>query len=410
MHKESQLVNKNQLHLQFKMNKKISMPTTELNNLLQKIDKGITDNNFVKITLSKKDNKSSDLNNIYIRLVNIKEVENLSFQYRYQTKDEVKNHSIKDGIELLGQLIGTDFLNARLFTTEEDTSIEYSRKRVARTRTFPPSIKTLPKKEHNKQKKRWIEPDAPYLLQLGISNSKGEVIKNRQAKYKQINKYIEIIDSLIQHTELPETVQIVDMGSGKGYLTFALYDYLTNTLKRKTTLTGVELRPNLVADCNKIAQAVGFDGLKFEAGDIHHYDNDKIDMLIALHACDIATDIAIAKGIQANAKLVICAPCCHKQIRQQMNCQTELKHVLKHGILEERQAEMLTDGIRALTLEGFGYKSKVFEFISSEHTAKNLMIVGTQTNEPDASAFDKIAALKTQFGIDYHYIEKLLPR
>jgi len=156
------------------------MPTVELNDFLQKIDKSIFDNFFVKITLSKKDKKSSDLNNIYIRLINIKSIENLSFQYRYQTKDEVKNYSIKEGIELLGQLIGTNFLNARLFTTKEDVSIEYSRKRVPRSRTFPPSIKTLPKREHNKQKKRWIEPDAPYLQQLGISNSKGQVIKNRR--------------------------------------------------------------------------------------------------------------------------------------------------------------------------------------------------------------------------------------
>ena len=386
------------------------MPKMKLNDFLHKTDKAISTNIFVKITLSKKDKKSSDLNNIYIRLINIKNIENLSFQYRYSTKDEVKNYSIKEGIEQLSQLIGTNFLNARLFTIEEDTTIEYSRKRVPHIKTFPPTTKSLPKREHNKQKKRWIEPNAPYLQQLGISNSKGQVIKNRQAKYKQINKYIEIIDSLIQQTELPETVQIVDMGSGKGYLTFALYDYLTNTLKRKTTLTGIELRPKLVEECNKIAQSVGFDGLKFEAGDIHHYDNDKIDMLIALHACDIATDIAIAKGIQANAKLVICAPCCHKQIRQQMNCQTELQHILKHGILEERQAEMVTDGIRALTLEGFGYKSKVFEFISSEHTAKNLMIVGTKTDKPNTTAFEKIEALKTQFGIEYHYIEKLLKR
>ena len=126
----------------------------ELSNFLHKTDKAISDNIFVKITLSKKDKKSSDLNNIYIRLINIKNIENLSFQYRYQTKDEVKNYSIKEGIALLGQLIGTDFLNGRLFTTQEDTSIEYSRKRIARTRIFPPTTKILPKKEHNKKKKR----------------------------------------------------------------------------------------------------------------------------------------------------------------------------------------------------------------------------------------------------------------
>jgi 2-polyprenyl-3-methyl-5-hydroxy-6-metoxy-1,4-benzoquinol methylase len=385
------------------------MPKMELIKFLHKTEKAISRNIFAKITISKKNNKASDLNNIYIRLIAVKGIENLSFQYRHQTKDIVKNYSIEAGIEMLQQIIGTDFLNARLFTTEEDIVIEYSKKRIARTKTYPPTAPTLPQRQHNKEKKRWISSDAPYLQLLGITNSSGQIIKDRQDKFKQINKYIEIIDNLIQQIELPKTIQIVDMGCGKGYLTFALYDYLTNNLDISATVTGIELRQNLVDDCNKIAKTVGFDGLNFEAGDIHHYDNNKIDILIALHACDIATDIAIAKGIQANAQLVVCAPCCHQQIRSQMNCQTDLKHILKHGILEERQAEMITDGIRALALEGFGYKSKVFEFISSEHTAKNLMIVGTKTKHRNSEAFHKIQNLKIQFGIDYHYIEKLLP-
>ena len=384
------------------------MPKTALDKFLHKTEEAIQSDFFVKITLSKKDKKSSNLNNIYIRLIHIKNVENLSFQYRYTTKDIVKNFSIVDGINELKQIIGQDFLNARLFTIQEDIAIEYSRKRIPRLRNFPPTLTKEPTRTHNKQKKRFIAPTAPYLQPLGIANTKGQIIKNRQAKYKQINKYIEIIDGLVKNISLPKTIQIVDMGSGKGYLTFALYDYLNNALGLNVTLTGIELRKNLVDFCNKVANEVNFKNLQFIASDIHHYDNNKIDVLIALHACDIATDIAIAKGIKANAQLIVCAPCCHKQVRQQMNCQTELQHILKHGILEERQAEMVTDGIRALTMEGFGYKSKVFEFISSEHTAKNLMIVGTQTNQPDKSAFTKIEQLKEQFGIEYHYIEKLL--
>lgn len=377
-------------------------------NFTKYIQSSIDQQTFIKITLSKKNNKKSDLNNIYIRLVNIKDVMHMSFTYRYQTKDEVKNYLVHDGLHQIEVLMGHQFLNARLFTLMEDISLEYNRKRIPKLRVLKPSILELPNQEHNKRKHRFIAPSAPFLQKLGISNQKGQVIKNRQSKFKQINKYIEIIDSLLKNVDLPETVQIVDMGSGKGYLTFALYDYLVNTQQRKVQLTGIELRKDLVKFCNETAKQVGFEGLNFVASDIHDYDNDKIDILIALHACDIATDIAIAKGIQANAQLVICAPCCHKQIRQQMNCKTELQHILKHGILEERQAEMVTDGIRALTLEGHGYKSKVFEFISSEHTAKNLMIVGTRTHKKNENAFSQIQSLKNQFGIDYHYIEKLL--
>jgi len=377
-------------------------------NFTQFIQSSLDAQTFIKITLSKKNNKTSDLNNIYVRLVNIKKEKHLSFTYRHATKDVVKNFLVSDGLHQIEVLLGEQFLSARLFTLLEDISMDYNRKRVPRILKSNPSMSAQLDQNHNKQKKRFIAADAPFLQKLGISNQKGQVIKNRQSKFKQINKYIEIVDGLLKNVELTETVQIVDMGSGKGYLTFALYDYLVNTQNKKVELTGIELRKDLVDFCNKIADEVGFNGLNFVASDIHHYDNDKIDILIALHACDIATDIAIAKGIKADAQLVICAPCCHKQIRQQMNCQNELQHILKHGILEERQAEMITDGIRALTLEGHGYKSKVFEFISSEHTAKNLMIVGTNIKKPKSEAFKQIEALKQQFGIEYHYIEKLI--
>lgn len=375
---------------------------------LASIKQAITANTFIKITLSKKSNKKSDLNNLYIRWIEIKGEMHFSFTFRHTTKDVVKNFLLMDGLLQIEDFLGNTFLNGQLFTLENDIKIVYNKKRIPKILRSKPTLKELPALAHDKQKHRFIEPDAPFLQELGISNQKGEVFKNRQAKFKQINKYIEIIDGLLKNTTLPPTIQIVDMGSGKGYLTFALYDYLSRKLNLNVTLTGIELREELVIFCNKVAQKVGFKGLKFEAKDIHAYDNDKIDILIALHACDIATDIAIAKGIHAEAKLVICAPCCHKQIRQQMNCQTALSDILKHGILEERQAEMVTDGIRALILEGYGYKSKVFEFISSEHTAKNLMIVGTQTKAAEPTAFEKINAIKAEFGIEYHYLEQLM--
>jgi hypothetical protein len=374
---------------------------------LEHIQQAISDSTFVKITLSRKANKASDLNNVYVRLTVIREVLHLSFTFRHETKDIVKNFEIKEGISMLETLIEATFLNGRLFTTEADFSLEYNKKRIGRILKVKPTVTDAPTLQHDKQKNRLIAPNRPFLQELGISSSTGKVFKNRQSKFKQINKYIEIIDGLIKNVSFPDTIQIVDMGSGKGYLTFALYDYLVNTKQLNVTLTGIELRQNLVDFCNEVAQKVGFDGLSFVASDIHDYDNEKIDMLIALHACDIATDIAIGKGIKAKAQIVVCAPCCHKQIRKQMNPQNNLNPILKHGILEERQAEMITDGIRALTLEGFGYQSKVFEFISSEHTAKNLMIVGKRTDTPKPEAFDQIEAIKAQFGIEYHYIEQL---
>lgn len=373
----------------------------------QQIRNAVKEQVFVKITLSKKTNKGNELNNVYIRLIELKNELYLSFTYRYTTKDIVKNYNFDEAYAEIENLLEDTFLSGRLFTIQKDISIEYSRKRVPRIVRAKPSIKELPDLHHNKQKERFVDASAPFLRHLGITNASGQVLKKSQAKFKQINKYIEIMSGLLESQNLPSPLRIVDMGSGKGYLTFALYDYL----KRKgidIRLTGIELRQPLVNFCNETAQRVGFEHLQFKAQDIQTYDNNEIDILIALHACDIATDFAMAKGIQAKARLIVCAPCCHKQIRQQMNCESELQHILKHGILEERQAEMVTDGIRALMLEGYGYRSKVFEFISNEHTSKNLMIVGTHTGQVQSSAFDKIGRIKAQFGIEYHYLEKLL--
>lgn len=361
---------------------------------------------FVKLTLSKTRYRS-DLRNVYVRMIELKEAMNLSFTYHYETKDVVQNFSVAEGLERIQLHLLEDFKNAHLLLINKNIALEISKKGKIKI-IEKAATNEKPQRSHNKAKSRFVTADRPYLHHLGITSKDGKVLKNWQSKYKQIDKYIEIIDGLLKQTPLPETVNIVDMGSGKGYLTFALYDYLVNVLKLNVTLTGIELRQHLVDFCNDIAAQSNFKNLNFIAQDINDYPAEKIDILIALHACDIATDIALAKGMLSEAALIVAAPCCHKQVRKQMQKQNPLQAVLKHGILEERQAEMITDGIRALMLEGNGYASKVFEFVSSEHTNKNLMIVGTRTAKPEPSAFEQIADIKKQFGIEEHYLEKLM--
>ena len=250
----------------------------------------------------------------------------------------------------------------------------------------------------------------------GITNACGEVLANAQDKWRQINKYLEIIQNLLSESPLPNDPHIADMGSGKGYLTFALYDFLKNTQGLNPQITGIELRPKLVDLCNKTALESNFEGLRFEAQNISEYHPERLDMLIALHACDTATDLALAAGIHNKAKIIVAAPCCHKQIRKEMAAQNELAPVLRFGILEERQAEIVTDGIRALLLEAEGYQTKVFEFVSTEHTAKNVMITAISPQNARASAqelrrqkaLEQVLALKTGFGIKKHYLEGLL--
>lgn len=375
----------------------------------EKLDKSFNDDTFVKITLSKPAYKSDGLHNIYVRIATIKGERAFSFTYHYQTNDQVKNYSLEEAKGVFTELLNQKFKVAILFTLEEDFTTQFSKKGKVTTRSTFPSFKNKPPETHDKPKERRAEL-GKYLNLLGITDADGIVIPKMADKYKQINKYIEIIENLMKNADLSKTISIVDMGSGKGYLTFALYDYLANQRKREVTIKGIELREELVDFCNKTAKECGFEGLSFVRQTIQEYKPKKVDILIALHACDTATDDALAKAITANAQLVITAPCCHKQIRQQLKGKEQESPILKYGIFKERQYEMVTDTLRALILEKYQYNTKVFEFISNEHTRKNVMLIGQKsTKKADKEMLsEKINTLKKEYSIDSHYLEEIL--
>ena len=385
----------------------------KINNFITATEESFSNNFFISITLGNYKGAVKNLKNIYIKKTIIKAEEKLSFTYRYKTKDIVKNFSIKDGVEQIKLSLQDGFKFATLFTTDDDLILEYQKndnyllKRTAASKT------ELPYLSHDKIKNHLITAKRKtYLTELKITDANGNVFKATQDKYKQINHYIEILSSLLKELPEKDLLNVVDMGSGKGYLTFALYDYLTNVLNKKTKVTGVEFRKDLVNLCNNIASKSNFTNLFFEEGSIEKYENNAIDILIALHACDTATDDAIAKGIAANASLIVVAPCCHKQIRREIEKHkhtNDIDFITRHGIFLERQAEMVTDAIRAIVLEYFGYKTKVFEFITDAHTPKNIMIVGikTKTSTDKETILLKIKEAKSFFGIQQHYLEKV---
>lgn len=381
----------------------------EFEQLFQALQNGIKEDNFVKLTLSKPISKSFNLPNVYVRLVTIKEEQQLQFTYRYSTNDETKNYTIEDACNELEILLLEKFRAGTLFTLESDLLIMVSKKKKVSYRTTAPSFKNKLPEVHDKVKEKRVNLHSRYLQFLGITDQNHKVIPKMADKYRQINKYLEIIESLLVSLNTKKKLCIVDMGSGKGYLTFALYDYLVNLKGYKVDITGIELRENLVTYCNDIAEKCEFDGLSFVAQTIQEYDNSKIDVLIALHACDTATDDAIYKGLVANSELIVCAPCCHKQVRQQVKGVEQESPLLKYGIFKERQFEMITDTIRALILEKNNYNTKVFEFISNEHTRKNVMLVGSKSKkQKDVEKIDeKIADLKKAYQIQNHYLETL---
>ena len=390
------------------------MATSIIEQFKAEIKDALSNGSFIKISLGNYKGKEIALKNIYVRIISIKREDRLSFTYRYKTRDVVKNYTPQEGIELIVEQISLGFALTTLFTISMDLSLEVRNEEYFLKKKAP-TLKALSSTSHNKEKKRLLaaELGKNYLYELKITDAQGEVFKNAQDKYKQINQYVELLSPMLKDFSSDQIQHVADMGSGKGYLTFALYDYLHQVLHWDTKVVGVEYRKDLVDLCNHISNNSGFGDLNFVEGTIQDFEANSIDLLIALHACDTATDDAIFKGIKAGAKLIVVAPCCHKQIRKQITigkAQNELDFLLKYGIFMERQAEMVTDGIRALILEYFGYKTKVMEFVSDVHTPKNVLVVGVKQHDvaiDQEAILTKIKQTKAYFGIGYHHLERL---
>ena len=318
-----------------------------------------------------------DLKSLEIKKITIKGGDRFSITWRYKSRDIIKNYIQPEALALLRAGLEEAFRSARLSTTAFDLTFERNGDKI-RLKRSEVAGRDAPSTDHNRAKNHPLAAsDKPWLHALGITGKDGQVRNDAQDKFRQINKMVEIFAPLIQAIKA-DAPRIVDMGAGKGYLDFALYDYLANVAAQPAEIIGVEMRDGLVKDGNDIASASGFAGLSFVPGTILDYDATGADAVIALHACDTATDDAIFQGIKAGASLIAVAPCCHKQVRRQMEIgkpDANLDFLLRHGTFMEKQAEMVTDGLRALLLEASGYRTKVFEFVSDAHTPKNNLIV-----------------------------------
>lgn len=383
----------------------------------------IDSNTLQKLTLGKYRGADASLKNLFVRPTTLKDGPHLTFLWRHATRDVTKNHAPAAGLAEIERLIGADFLDAHLFTTAETAQLECQPDGTARLRVkrspapkaeSPPAAAAA----HDRTKVRLIAPDAPWLQALGVTNPRGQPREGMADKFRQIQKFAEVLSHLLAEcgwsawppmrspdapaTDLPAApearpLRIVDMGCGKAYLTFAIADLLGE----QAHVRGVEARTDLVELCNRVAREQSLASrLSFTAGSIADTPLDAVDVLIALHACDTATDDALAKGITAGARLLVVSPCCQKELRRQLTAPPVLADALQHGIFQERQAEFVTDALRAQLLEWAGYQTRVFEFISTEHTARNLMIAAVKSRPPgDAAQAERIREFARFFGI-----------
>ena len=235
---------------------------------------------------------------------------------------------------------------------------------------------------HNRTKHYILEEGKPvdFLVGLGVQTPDGRVTRARFDKFRQINRYLEFIEDVIDELPKDRTIRIIDFGCGKSYLTFAMYDYLHELQHRDIQVTGLDLKTDVIQHCNELAEKLGYDRLKFERGDISTYEGtDVADMVVTLHACDLATDYALDKAVKWGARVILAVPCCQHELNRQIKCDP-LKPVLKYGIIKERVAALLTDALRANLLEQQGYETQILEFIDMEHTPKNLLIRAVKKN------------------------------
>ncbi len=372
----------------------------------------------------------NDLQRVQVRPLLLRGQPHFSVVSSHATKDVTKHLPVAEGLAQVAALLGSHFRNAHLHTAAEEVQLVLSKKGKGHltahavaavpaaaaedgaepTAALPAGLPAT----HDRAKRRWLTLDRPFLAALGVTTPQGSLVPAMARKWKQINKFVEIFAHALDKAGLAghAGIEVVDFGAGRAYLSFAVHDWLTHGRGLAARVTGVELRTDLVAEGNASIARLGLQGLRLQQGDVRHWQAEPMDVMIALHACDTATDHAIHLGLQAGARVILCSPCCHKQLRPQLLSPHPLRSVFQHGIHAEQQAEMLTDSLRALLLESRGYDTQVFEFVALEHTRKNKMILAVKRAQPQpaamAAALEQVQEVKRYFGVKDQALEALL--
>ncbi len=403
---------------------------------LEALEVSLRDGELERLVLSKPTRAAEDLVRVDGRAIELKGAASLQLVHHHTTRDVTRNVPRDEAAREVHTLIGATFLRANLLTAREELQLMVGKRgtiglhasrrrgaaapseRDAERDAEPTAGAAAPAAAHDRVKHRHVDPHAPYLRALGVTDAAGAVIPAMARKWKQLDKFVEVLDGALAEAGLldparPGPLQIADFGAGKGYLTFAVHEHLRVTRGLAVHTVGVELRDELVRLCNGVAASCGAAGLEFELGDLATVTPAALDVMIALHACDTATDHALHLGVRAGARVLVCSPCCHKELRPQVTTPAVLAPLLRHGVHLGQEAEMLTDTLRALLVEAEGYDAKVFEFVSLEHTGKNKMLVAVRRAGPvdparRAARLAEVAALKLFYGVREQRLEALL--
>ena len=360
---------------------------------------------FIDGIISNSTNKE-ELSKIKIRPVLLKE--QLFFQItKYCGKQVFHSNLEKDALKAAFEEWfygnGVKLKQAELHTRTEDIQILVSKKGKTTIKRKKKAETQLPIRmdlSHNRAKQYILEEGTkvPFLIDLGVMTKEGKIVRTKYDKFKQINRFLELVEDILPNLPKDREVTIIDFGCGKSYLTFAMYYYLHEMQHYNIRIIGLDLKTEVIKNCNRLSEKYGYDKLTFLEGDIASYNGvSKVDMVVTLHACDTATDYALYKAIKWGAGVILSVPCCQHEMNQQMNVE-DWDSIFQYGIIKERSAALFTDALRANLLESQGYKTQILEFIDLEHTPKNLLIRGMKQEKAKKSQekwleYEKMAAI-----------------
>ena len=331
----------------------------------------------------------------------------IMYQFEYTVKNQVKHRNVEEYnlVDEISLLLENYFTQCMVYGTESDYHINcYGDKVKAKTMA---ATKKIAIGGHNKKKRYILNEDEhiDFLVYLGVMTKDGKVVNSKYNKFRQINKYLELIKPSIDMLPKDRPLKIVDFGCGKAYLTFALYYYVVKILNMQAEITGLDLKEEVIDYCNKVARELGYDSLEFQKGNIKDYSRTQdVDMVIMLHACDNATDEGIVQSLKFNAKIIIAVPCCQHEFFRQIENEN-LEPILQFGILKDRMTALATDSLRAQILKALGFDVTVMEFIETEHTPKNLAIRAIRGGGFNKTEYEKYEKFRDFLNLD-PYIER----
>lgn len=349
---------------------------------LKKVLKESLEDNFINMTISNP-RKKGDIQKVKFRPVLLKEA--LHYQETAYTQTQVfhKNLSEEGFLFRVCELLQQEFKQAEWNTDQEQFTVLVSKKGVASIKRKKQIItQEAISFSHNRKKQYLLEEGKPvdFLIGLGVMTEEGKVVHSKYNKFRQINRFLEYIEDVAAHFPRDREVHIIDFGCGKSYLTFAMYYYLHEIKQIDVRITGLDLKQDVIRNCNNLKGKYGYEKLTFLHGDIAQYEGTgKVDMVVTLHACDTATDYALAKAVNWGAGVILSVPCCQHELNRQIESEV-LKPIIKYGLIKERVAALFTDAMRAQLLEQQGYQVQILEFIDMEHTPKNILIRAVKEN------------------------------